>query len=88
MEKIRSLVLPDEFASLKVAKSTLEFIRLEGDLRDRCRLPRVLARLDSQRLNLAGFPNVLKVTIAKRSFHWCYTPKPYSVNNRVLLLSL
>ncbi|EZA54743.1 A-kinase anchor protein 17A [Ooceraea biroi] len=65
MEKIRTLILPDEFASLKVAKSTLEFIRLEGDLRDRCRLPRVLARLDSQRLNLAGFPNVLKVRAAE-----------------------
>ncbi|XP_029680926.1 A-kinase anchor protein 17A-like isoform X2 [Formica exsecta] len=65
MEKIRALILPDEFASLKVAKSSLEFIRLEGDLRDRCRLPKVLARLDSQRLNLAGFPNVLKVRAAE-----------------------
>lgn len=65
MEKIRTLILPDEFASLKVAKSTLEFIRLEGDLRDRCRLQRVLARLDSQRLNLAGFPNVLKIRAAE-----------------------
>lgn len=70
MEKIRILVRPDEFASLKVSKSTLEFIRLEGDLRDRCRLQRVLARLDLQRLNLAGFPNVLKVraTEAKDEF--------------------
>ncbi|TGZ47632.1 uncharacterized protein [Temnothorax longispinosus] len=65
MEKIRALILPDEFESLKVAKSTLEFIRLEGDLRDRCRLPRVLARLDLQQLNLAGFPNVLKVRAAE-----------------------
>ncbi|KAL6254665.1 hypothetical protein P5V15_013972 [Pogonomyrmex californicus] len=65
MEKIRALILPDEFATLKVTKSTLEFIRLEGDLRDRCRLPRVLARLDSQQLNLAGFPNVLKVRAAE-----------------------
>ncbi|KAL6424886.1 hypothetical protein ACFW04_010041 [Cataglyphis niger] len=65
MEKIRTLILPDEFASLKVAKSSLEFIRLEGDLRDRCRLPKVLARLDSQRLNLAGFPNLLKVRAAE-----------------------
>lgn len=65
MEKIRALILPDEFASLKVAKSTLEFIRLEGDLRDRCRLPRVLARLDLQQLNLSGFSNVLKVRAAE-----------------------
>lgn len=64
MEKIRALILPDEFESLKVAKSTLEFIRLEGDLRDRCRLPRVLARLDLQHFNLAGFSNLLKVSVA------------------------
>ncbi|XP_018368494.1 PREDICTED: A-kinase anchor protein 17A isoform X1 [Trachymyrmex cornetzi] len=65
MEKIRALILPDEFTSLKVAKSTLEFIRLEGDLRDRCRLPTVLARLDLQQLNLSGFSNVLKVRAAE-----------------------
>lgn len=65
MEKIRGLIQPDEFTALKVAKSTLEFIRLEGDLSDRCRLQRVLARLESQRLNLAGFPNVLKVRVAE-----------------------
>ncbi|XP_066595976.1 A-kinase anchor protein 17A-like isoform X2 [Prorops nasuta] len=61
MEKIRSLILPDKFASIKVSKSTLEFIRLEGDLQDRCRLQHVLARLDCQKLNLAGFPNCLKI---------------------------
>ena len=65
MEKIRTMIQPDEFALLKVAKSTLEFIRLEGDLSDRCRLQCVLARLDSQRLNLAGFPNILKVRVAE-----------------------
>lgn len=65
MEKIRVLIRPDEFSSLKVSKSTLEFIRLEGDLTDRCRLQRVLARLEGQRLNLAGFSNILKVRAAE-----------------------
>ncbi|KAJ8686680.1 hypothetical protein QAD02_022474 [Eretmocerus hayati] len=64
-EKIRLLIRPDEFVSLKVVKSSLEFIRFEGDLGDRSRLQRVLARLDGQRLNLAGFPNVLKVKAAE-----------------------
>ncbi|XP_011297937.1 A-kinase anchor protein 17A isoform X2 [Fopius arisanus] len=61
MEKIRLLVRPDEFASLKVTKSTLEFVRLEGELTDRSRLQRILARLEGQRMNLAGFSSVLKV---------------------------
>ncbi|KMQ96883.1 splicing arginine serine-rich 17a [Lasius niger] len=61
MEKIRALILPDEFTSLKVARSNLKFIWLAGYLPDRCRLLKVLARLKSQCLNLVGFPNVLKV---------------------------
>ncbi|XP_063979176.1 A-kinase anchor protein 17A-like isoform X1 [Diachasmimorpha longicaudata] len=61
MEKIRLLIRPDEFASLKVTKSTLEFVRLEGELTDRSRLQRALSRLEGQRINLAGFSNVLKV---------------------------
>ncbi|KAK0096754.1 hypothetical protein PV326_004486 [Microctonus aethiopoides] len=65
MEKVRLLIRPDEFASLKVTKSTLEFIRLEGDLTDRCRMQQVLSRLEGQRLNLAGFPNILKVRAAE-----------------------
>lgn len=65
MEKIRLLIRPDEFSSLKVTKSTLEFVRLEGDLTDRCRLQSVLARLEGQRLNLAGFANILKVRAAE-----------------------
>ena len=55
------LYIVKKFASLKVVKNTLEFMRLEGDIGDRSRLQRILARLDSQRLNLAGFPNIIKV---------------------------
>ncbi|XP_012287337.1 A-kinase anchor protein 17A isoform X2 [Orussus abietinus] len=65
MEKVRALVLPEEFGSLKVAKSTLETIRLEGELRDRCRLDRVLARLQGQQLSLPGFSKALKVRVAE-----------------------
>lgn len=31
MEKIRSIIKPDIFLSLKVLKSTLEYVRLEGN---------------------------------------------------------
>ncbi|CAB0037008.1 unnamed protein product [Trichogramma brassicae] len=65
MEKMRLLIRPDEFASLKVIQSTLEFMRFEADLGDKSRLQRVLAKLDGQRLNLAGFPNILKVKAAE-----------------------
>ncbi|KAH0549059.1 hypothetical protein KQX54_005508 [Cotesia glomerata] len=61
MEKLRLLIRPDEFASLKVSKSTLEFLRLEADLTDKCRMAQVLSRLEGQRLNLAGFASILKV---------------------------
>ncbi|XP_074110515.1 uncharacterized protein LOC141534830 isoform X2 [Cotesia typhae] len=61
MEKLRLLIRPDEFASLKVSKSTLEFLRLEADLTDKCRMAQVLSRLEGQWLNLAGFASILKV---------------------------
>lgn len=56
------MIRPDEFTSLKVVKSSFEFMRFEADLGDRSRLQRVLARLDGQRPSLKGFPDVLKVS--------------------------
>jgi len=46
MERIKSLVSPEEFISLKVVKNTLEFIRFEGDLENRVVLKKMMQRLD------------------------------------------
>ncbi|XP_049538323.1 A-kinase anchor protein 17A-like [Anopheles darlingi] len=61
MEKMRQMILPDKFSVLKVSKSTVGFIRFEGELEDRGKLKAVLARLDGRPLKLAGFDESVKV---------------------------
>lgn len=48
MEKIKGLVAPENFISLKVVKNTLEFIRFEGDLENRSVLKTIVTRLDGK----------------------------------------
>ncbi|KAH6936560.1 hypothetical protein HPB50_019121 [Hyalomma asiaticum] len=47
MEKLRQAIKPDEFTTLKISKTTLEFIRFEGEVENRSALKAVIARLDS-----------------------------------------
>jgi len=48
MEKLKALVSPDQFISIKTVKNTLEFIRFEGDLENRGVLKGVIGRLDGK----------------------------------------
>lgn len=50
MEKLKALVDPQKFISIKIVKNTLEFIRFEGDLETRDDLKQVLARLEGTNL--------------------------------------
>uniref|UniRef100_A0A8D9AXV2 A-kinase anchor protein 17A n=1 Tax=Cacopsylla melanoneura TaxID=428564 RepID=A0A8D9AXV2_9HEMI len=70
MEKIKYWAQPEEFSSLKVTKSTLEFVRLDGEIENRSKLLPVLARLDGRTIKLPGYADGLKVraTEAKPDF--------------------
>ena len=48
MEKLKSVAKPDKFIILKVIKSALEFIRLEGETESKSSLPKLLAKLDGE----------------------------------------
>uniref|UniRef100_A0A182JS21 RRM domain-containing protein n=1 Tax=Anopheles christyi TaxID=43041 RepID=A0A182JS21_9DIPT len=61
MEKMRQMILPDKFSLLKVSKSTVGFIRFEGELEDKGKLKTVLSRLDGRPLRLTGFEESVKV---------------------------
>ena len=65
MEKLKRLIKPDQFIILKVAKSTLEFIRFEGEIENRSKLKVLISRLDGQTIKLSGFPDSLKVRAAE-----------------------
>ncbi|KAH8025668.1 hypothetical protein HPB51_010752 [Rhipicephalus microplus] len=65
MEKLRQTIKPDEFTTLKISKTTLDFIRFEGEVENRGALKAVVARLDSSTVKLSGFPENLRVRAAE-----------------------
>ncbi|KAL8564900.1 hypothetical protein ACOMHN_003746 [Nucella lapillus] len=65
MEKVKAMIRPDTFLSVKVAKSTMEFLRLEGETENRGKLAAIIAKLDGRTIKLAGFTETLKVRAAE-----------------------
>ena len=65
MEKLRYMVRPDVFLILKVIKSTLDFIRFEGEVENKSLVQVFINRLDSKTMKLSGFPDVLKIRAAE-----------------------
>ncbi|XP_038172303.1 A-kinase anchor protein 17A [Arvicola amphibius] len=54
-----------QFSALRIAKSTLDFIRFEGEVENRALVRRFLARLDGKTIKLSGFPDALRVRAAE-----------------------
>uniref|UniRef100_T1IQB9 RRM domain-containing protein n=1 Tax=Strigamia maritima TaxID=126957 RepID=T1IQB9_STRMM len=65
MEKIKAGIKPNQFTTLKVSKSTLEFIRFEGEAENRTQLKNINSRLDNRTIKLSGFPDSLRVRAAE-----------------------
>lgn len=61
MEKLKVWIQPEEFTSLKVSKSTLEFIRFDAEIANKCQLLTVISRLDGRSIKISGFSEQLKV---------------------------
>lgn len=53
--------LPYSNLTFQVSKTTIEFIRLEAEVEDRGLLKRVLGRLDSASIKLAGFTEGVRI---------------------------
>nr|XP_048297627.1 A-kinase anchor protein 17A [Myodes glareolus] len=54
-----------QFSALRIAKSTLDSVRFEGELERRALLRPCLAALDGRALKLGGFPDALRVRAAE-----------------------
>ncbi|XP_057617214.1 A-kinase anchor protein 17A [Chionomys nivalis] len=54
-----------QFSALRIAKSTLDFIRFEGEVEQRALVRPFLARLDGQTIKLSGFADALRVRAAE-----------------------
>ncbi|WAQ99527.1 AK17A-like protein, partial [Mya arenaria] len=61
MERIKNMIKPHGFMSLKIIKSTMEFIRFEGELENKDLVLVVMQRLESKSIKLSGFHEQLKV---------------------------
>ncbi|KAL3878595.1 hypothetical protein ACJMK2_030931 [Sinanodonta woodiana] len=65
MEKVKGMIKPYSFISLKIVKSTLEFIRLEGETENKAIMKTLIQRLEGKTIKLHGFPDQLKVKAAE-----------------------
>lgn len=61
MEKIKRLIKPCQFSSIKVSKSTIEFVRFEAELDNREALKKTIKALDGSNLKMIGFFEAFKV---------------------------
>uniref|UniRef100_A0A914XQ91 Uncharacterized protein n=1 Tax=Plectus sambesii TaxID=2011161 RepID=A0A914XQ91_9BILA len=65
MERIKKMVHPIQFAAIKVAKSTIEFVRFEADVDNRQLMNKVIKTLDGSAIKVIGFYESLKVRAAE-----------------------
>lgn len=62
--KLKQKALPHEFKALAVSKTTLEFIRFEGEVSSKMVMELVISKLNRIELKTSGFTEVLKVKCA------------------------
>ncbi|XP_063088988.1 A-kinase anchor protein 17A [Cavia porcellus] len=61
MERLKDMVHNHQFSTLRISKSTLDFIRFEGEVENKSLVKSFLACLDGKTIKLSGFSNILKV---------------------------
>ncbi|CAO2624234.1 A-kinase anchor protein 17A [Lemmus lemmus] len=68
MERLKAVVAEGArapFSALRIARSTLDFVRFEGEVENRALVRSCLALLDGRTIKLAGFPDALRVRAAE-----------------------
>ncbi|XP_012890869.1 PREDICTED: A-kinase anchor protein 17A [Dipodomys ordii] len=65
MERLKAMVAAHQFSTLRIAKSTMDFIRFEGEVENRALVRTFLARLDGKTIKLSGFADALRVRAAE-----------------------
>lgn len=65
MERLKSMVAPDQFTVLKVVESSLEFIRFEGETDTKSLVTKFISKLEGKFMKLSGFAEPLKVRAAE-----------------------
>lgn len=74
MERLKSMVAPDVFSYLKVAKSSLELLTFDAEADSKSQLSKFLLKLDGKTIKLGGFADTLKVRAGRKKVPY---PKKY-----------
>uniref|UniRef100_A0A8C6XKA1 RRM domain-containing protein n=1 Tax=Naja naja TaxID=35670 RepID=A0A8C6XKA1_NAJNA len=61
MDKLKNMISPDQFSSVKVSKSTKAFVRFEGEAETKRLVSSLKEKLHGQRIKLNGFKEELEV---------------------------
>ncbi|XP_023556721.1 A-kinase anchor protein 17A-like [Octodon degus] len=61
MERLKDMVHNHQFSTLRISKSTMDFIRFEGEVENKSLVKSFLACLDGKTIKLSGFSDLLKV---------------------------
>ncbi|XP_001362215.1 A-kinase anchor protein 17A [Monodelphis domestica] len=65
MERLKGMVQSHQFSTLRISKSTMDFIRFEGEVENKSLVKSFLACLDGKTIKLSGFSDILKVRAAE-----------------------
>ncbi|KAG8450581.1 hypothetical protein GDO86_003012 [Hymenochirus boettgeri] len=65
MERLKSMVPNRQFSTLRISKSTMDFIRFEGEVENKSLVKSFVAAFDGKSIKLSGFSDILKVRAAE-----------------------
>ncbi|KAM4795373.1 A-kinase anchor protein 17A [Rhinophrynus dorsalis] len=61
MERLKGMVINHQFSTLRISKSTMDFIRFEGEVENKSLVKSFVVALDGKSIKLSGFSDILKV---------------------------
>lgn len=61
MEKIRELIKPEQFTTLKVTKTTLEFVRFEAEIKSKKQIERIVDKVNNKTIKLKNFSELMRL---------------------------
>ncbi|KAL1766617.1 A-kinase anchor protein 17B [Sigmodon hispidus] len=75
LDQLKSLICPDQFTTVRLSKSTKDFIRFEGEAETRSLVQILKAKLHGKLIKLNGLKTDLKVVATDAQGEWEHFPK-------------
>ncbi|XP_045394684.1 A-kinase anchor protein 17B-like [Lemur catta] len=75
LDQLKSLICPDQFTTVRLSKSTRDFIRFEGEAENRSLVQILKAKLHGKIIKLNGLKTDLKVVATDAQGEWEHFPK-------------